>query len=308
MQYPKLKSLGWHLNFKIDFKHPALKRIFFLMIPSIIGLSVDQINSFIDTICASFLESGSITALYYSNRVMQLPLAIFGIALASVSLPALSKSYVQKDIGSFKNSLNFSIRLSLFALLPSMIGLNVIGFEIVRLLFERGRFDISASVITNSALFYYSLGLPAYAAAKIFANAFYAFEDTKTPVKMAAWAMIVHVLLCVILMRPLGVGGLAFATSIASYINAFLLAFSLNKKIGSFKLKQIFFCAGKTFICSCFGAAAAFFAVKVCKNLFVCVPFAVFCAVVVFILLSKLLRSEELNIFLSILKKTKQKN
>ncbi|MDR3112373.1 MAG: murein biosynthesis integral membrane protein MurJ [Elusimicrobiota bacterium] len=305
VQYPKLRFFGFHLKFKFNFNHPALKKVFFLMVPSVLGLSVDQINSFIDTICGSFLESGSITSLYYSNRIMQLPLAIFGIALASVSLPTLSESYVQKDISSFKKSLNFSIRLSLFALLPSMLGLSAIGFEAVRLLFERGHFDISNSIMTSTALFYYSLGLPAYSASKIFANAFYAFQDTKTPVKMAAWSMIAHVFLCVVLMRPLGVGGLAFATSIASYLNTFLLIFYLNKKIGSFGFKQIWYCVGKTFISSTLGAIAAFFAVKLCSNLLINVPIAILSAIVVFFLLSKLLKSEELEAFLSTLKTSK---
>jgi putative peptidoglycan lipid II flippase len=303
IQYPKLKSLGWSLGFQIDLKHPALKRIFLLMIPSIIGLSVDQINSFIDTICASFLEGGAITALYYSNRLMQLPLAIFGLALASASLPALSKAFVQKEYADFKNSLNYSIRLNLFALIPAAAGLMVIGFEIVRLLFERGRFDTAASVITNNALFYYSLGLPAYSSSKIFANAFYAFQDTKTPVKIAAWAMVVHVILCVVLMRSMGVGGLAFATSAASYFNSFLLAVCLKKRIGALGFRQIFFSSLKTFFAAVCSGIAAWYSVKISGNLFIAVPFAIAGSLIVFLIAAKFLKSEELNIFVNILKK-----
>ncbi|MDR0485883.1 MAG: murein biosynthesis integral membrane protein MurJ, partial [Elusimicrobiota bacterium] len=165
IQYPVLKKLGWGLHFHINFKHPAIKKIVFLMIPSVIGLSVDQINAFVDNICASFLANGSIAAMYYSNRVMQLPLAIFGLALASVSLPAMSKAAAVNDIKNIKESLNYSLRFSIFTLLPAAFGLMIIGFPIIRVLFERGSFDLNASIMTNSALFYYSLGIPAYSCA-----------------------------------------------------------------------------------------------------------------------------------------------
>ncbi|MDR2191330.1 MAG: murein biosynthesis integral membrane protein MurJ [Endomicrobium sp.] len=328
IQYPKLKSLGWTLKpqFKIRiankeedaqpelqlrslqpaaafYKHPGIKKIAFLMIPSIIGLSVDQINSFVDTICASFLASGSITALYYSNRLMQLPLAIFGLAFASVSLPAMSKAYAQKDFASFKNSLNYSIRFSVFALLPAMAGLMVIGLPIVKLLFEHGRFDAAASLATNRALFFYSLGLPSYAMAKIFANAFYSFQDTKTPVKAAAYSMLLHVVLCVVLMRFLDVGGLALATALASYFNLLLLIFWLKKRLGKIGLTKMFFSFAKSFAASILTAITAFYACKVSQNAFISVPVSIFAGASVFFITAKILKSQELKGFVQILKK-----
>ena len=227
MQYPTLRKLGWHLHFDFHFNHPGIKKIIFLMIPSIIGISVDQINTFVDTICASFLGNGAITALYYSNRLMQLPLAIFGLAMATVSLPMMSKSVATKNIEELKETLNFSIRVSIIALLPATVGLMAIGLPIIQVLFERGRFDTFASLLTNKALFYYVLGLPAFAITKIFANTFFSFQDTKTPVKIAFVVMFVHVILCVALMKPLGVGGLALATSACAYMNVFMLFYKL---------------------------------------------------------------------------------
>jgi putative peptidoglycan lipid II flippase len=322
IQYPKLKSLGWSLKLQFSefrvqssdtakagansvpfYKHPGIKRIAFLMIPSIIGLSVDQINSFVDTICASFLAGGSITALYYSNRVMQLPLAVFGLALASVSLPAMSKAYAQKDIASLKDSLNYSIRFSVFALLPAMAGLMAIGLPIVKLLFEHGNFNEAASLMTNNALFFYSLGLPAYAMAKIFANAFYSFQDTKTPVKAAAAAMILHVALCIILMRVLDVGGLALATAIASYFQLLLLILWLKKRLGKIGLKKILFSSIKSFIAAAATAAAAFFACKISQNEFISTPFSIFAGALIFFITAKLLKSEELQSLFQIFKK-----
>jgi len=313
IQYPKLKSLGWYLKLKftIDnepfYKHPGIKRIWILMIPAMIGLSVEQINSFIDTICASFLESGSITALYYSNRLMQMPLAIFGLAFATVSLPALSKAYALKDMSTYKDSLNHSIRFAVFALLPAAAGLMAIGLPSVRLLFEHGKFDYAASVMTNSALFYYSLGLPAYAMSKIFANAFYAFQDTKTPVKTAALAMILHVILCIILMFPMGVGGLALATAVASYFNMVLLIFYLRKRIGKIGLKKILLSGLKSFTAALATGISAWHAVKISANLFISVPFAIFVGTAIFAIIVKLLKSEEVDVFLQMFKKRQLK-
>jgi putative peptidoglycan lipid II flippase len=297
IQYPKLKSLGWHLKFMLDLKHPEIKKIAILMLPSLVGLSVDQINAFVDNICATLISSGAVSALYYSNRIMQLPLAIFGLAFAAVSLPAMSKAYVQNDMNALKNSLNYSVRFINFALLPAAAGLMAIGLPIIKFLFEHGRFSYVGSIMTNNALFYYSLGLPVYAAAKIFANAFYSFQDTKTPVKAAIWSMILHIVLCIILMRPMGVGGLALATALSSYFNFMMLAIYLRKRIGRFGLRLIIFSSCKSFISSIITAIAAWNACKVSDNLFVSVPAAIVLSLATFVVLSYILRSEELKIF-----------
>jgi putative peptidoglycan lipid II flippase len=297
VQYPKLKSLGWHLKFMLDLDHPGIKKIIILMLPSLIGLSVDQINAFVDNICATLISPGAVSALYYSNRVMQLPLAVFGLAFAAVSLPAMSKAYVQKDMAALKNSLNYSVRFINFALLPAAAGLMTIGLPIIKFLFEHGRFSYAASIMTNNALFYYSLGLPAYAAAKIFANAFYSFQDTKTPLKTAMRAMILHIFLCVILMRPIGVGGLALATALSSYFNFILLAVYLRRRIGRFGLRFIIFSFCKSFISSMITAIVAWNACKVSGNLFISVPAAIILSLLAFIVSSYILRSEELKTF-----------
>jgi putative peptidoglycan lipid II flippase len=297
IQYPKLKSLGWHLKFMFDLKHPGIKKIAILMLPSLIGLSVDQINAFIDNICATLISSGAVSAIYYSNRVMQLPLAIFGLAVAAVSLPAMSKAYAQNDMSALKNSLNYSVRFINFTLFPAAAGLMTIGLPIIKFLFEHGRFSYAGSLMTNNALFYYSLGLPAYAAAKIFANAFYSFQDTKTPVKTAIWAMILHIVLCIILRCPMGVGGLALATALSSYFNFMLLVIYLRKHIGRFGLRLIVFSSCKSFISSIITAIVAWNACKVSNNLFISVPAAIVLSLAAFVISSYILRSEELKTF-----------
>lgn len=310
MQYPTLRNLGWKLRFDFHFNHPGIKKIVFLMIPSIIGISVDQINTFVDTICASFLGNGAITALYYSNRLMQLPLAIFGLAMATVSLPMMSKSVATKNIDELKETLNFSIRVSIIALLPATVGLMAIGLPIIQVLFERGKFDNFASLLTNTALFYYVLGLPAFAITKIFANTFFSFQDTKTPVKIAFIVMFVHVILCVALMRPLGVGGLALATSLCAYMNVFMLFYKLKKKIGKIGAKKILLSSIKALVASGLMGIIAYqiMQIKVLPIL-VTLMISIICSIIAFIILLKILKSSEIEQLLSgINKKRNAKN
>jgi len=270
IQWPQIRNMGWHLKFKINFNHPGLKRIGLLMLPALIGLSVDQINAFVDTMLASSLEQGSITALYYSNRVMQLPLAIFGIAFSSVALPAMSKAVAEKNKPVLKETFNFAVRFIIFILVPSAIGLMVIGYPIIHVLFERGQFNRHATLLTNSAMFYYSLGLPAYAIAKVVASAFYSHQETRTPVKIAAMAMILNVILCLILMRYMGVGGLALASAVASYFNSGALLLILRKKIGLLGIRRIIKTTLKTLTA---GVVMAVFAYWVAFRLLANQPF-----------------------------------
>lgn len=231
-QLPGLLKEGYSLKLSKPFSHPEVKTVFVLMLPTLLGLCADQVNSFVDQLCASFLREGSVTALYNANRVMQLPLALFGIAVASVSLPALSKSAGQENIHEFKSLLSFSLRIANFVLIPSVIGLVVLGYPIVQTLFQHGKFTEDYSRLTFWALLPYSLGLPAYSAIKILASAFYAKKNTKTPVKVALWAMGLHVVMNLILMWPLGVAGLALATAASAWFQAILLFFYLRKDLG----------------------------------------------------------------------------
>jgi putative peptidoglycan lipid II flippase len=300
LQYTNLKKLGWHLKFKFNLSHPGVKKIVFLTLPTMIGLSVDQINVLIDDRFASYFTTGHIQALYLSNRLVQMPLAVFGLAFVSVSLPVMSRAYVKKDMPMFKSSLNYSLRLMIFILFPVMSGFMVIGLPIIRLLFEHGKFDLYGSLMVNDALFYYSLGLPAYAVTKILANAFYSFQNIKTPVKIAILAMIVHALLCIILSRPMGIRGLALATAVASYFNFILLGICLKKYIGNFGIKRILFSGLKSVTTSSIIGILAWYVCGTSKNLFISVPVAILSGVVILILISYILKSEELKPFLSI--------
>jgi len=269
----------------------------------LISRQLQQINALV--VCP-----GSVPVLYYSNRIMHTPLAIYGFSFASVSLSAMSKFFAQKDMTMLKSSLNYSIRLTVFALLPAAVGLMVIGLPIVKLLFEHGNFSASGSIMTNNALFYYSLGLPAYALSKIFANVFYSFQDTEMPVKTAVGAMILHIVLCVILMRPMGVGGLALATTVSSYFNLILLVVYLKKRIGELGLKQILFLSLKSLLAAILTGITSWNMCKISDNLIIAVPIATISGFIVFITVPYILnidslKVEPLKIFLSIFSKHK---
>jgi len=230
---------------------------------------------------------------------MQLPLAIFGLALATVSLPMMSKSVAQKNIVDMKETLNVSIRFSIVLLVPATIALIVLGLPMIKVLFERGRFDHAASLVTNSALLYYSLGLPAYAIAKILANTFFSFQNTKTPVKVAFVVMLIHVLLCVILMQPLGVGGLALATSICAYLNSAMLLYKLRIKIGRIGIYKILNSTFKNLIASAVMGIVCYFIIQIKIPLFLSLTIAIIAGLLIFIGVSKLIKSPEIEQLLS---------
>ena len=306
VQVPAVRKNGFKFKTNFNFNHPGLKQMFLMMIPAMWGISIDQINAFVDTICASFLREGSVTALYYSNRVMQLPLALFGLAVASVSLPLMSASVSKKNTDEMKKILAFSVKISSLAIIPAMAGLIVLGKPIIKLLFEHGKFDAAATAITNSALVFYAIGLPAYSITKIFVSSFYSMKETKTPVKIATLSMLTNVVLNVTLMGPMGVGGLALATSVAAWLNASLLFYFLRKRIGRVGGRSIFECVMKIIIATAGMSICCYFAAYHLFNRLILSVFgSITIGVAVYILLTKLLKIDEMNSILSILKREK---
>ncbi|MBI4397391.1 MAG: murein biosynthesis integral membrane protein MurJ, partial [Elusimicrobia bacterium] len=213
-------------------RHPEVMKVGRAILPAVWGLSVDQINAFADTVCASFLIQGSVTALYNSNRLMQFPLALFGIAMSTAALPSLSASASRQDWKEMKETLNFSLRLVFFTVLPAMVGLIVMGTPIIELLFEHGRFTHRETVLTNAALVAYCLGLPAYTSVRVLVSSFYAMKDTGTPVHVATFCLLINMAGNLALMWRWGVGGLALATALASFANATALFWILRKRLG----------------------------------------------------------------------------
>lgn len=229
---------------------PEIKKIGTLIVPVALGSGVRQINVFVDQVCASFLVDGSIMALYYANRLYQLPLALFGLSIATVALPNMSRSVAAGDLTQLKKTFSLSLRMMGLAILPSSVGLIVLGKPIIKMLFEHGLFTSRGTDLTFLALVFFAFGLIFFAGARIVASAFYALQDTKTPVKIGILAMILNALLNIILMQFLSVGGLALATSISSAFNMIALLYLLRRRIGVIGAKNILFSLEKSFLAS----------------------------------------------------------
>jgi putative peptidoglycan lipid II flippase len=238
-QLPSFFKNGYSLTPQYDFRHPGLKKIFILILPATMGMAVAQINIFISTILASYLTEGSITYLYYSMRLIQFPIGIFGVAMGMAVLPALSVHAAKGDFDSLRSDFSFALRLLFFMTIPAMAGLIALREPIVNILFQRGRFDYAATIGTSQALLFYSLGIWAMVGVRIVTVSFYSMQDTKTPVKVAVIALLTNILLSLIFLGPLKHSGLALANAIASSVNFTALFFMLRKKLGRVEGKKI---------------------------------------------------------------------
>jgi putative peptidoglycan lipid II flippase len=230
------------------FCHPGLKRIGLLLIPMTAVLAANQINIFISTILASYLVDGSISYLYYSMRLIQFPVGIFGVAMGMAVLPTLSEHAAKKEFGVLKDDFSFALRLLFFITVPAMVGLIALRIPIISALFQHGEFTHTATVSTADALMYYSLGIWAMVGVRILNSTFYSMQDTKTPFRIMVCGVAINILCSVALMSPLKYSGLAFANSIAAMFNFVLLFYFLRKKLGGVGTRRIVVSFAKTVI------------------------------------------------------------
>ena len=207
-----------------------LKKFFRLFFPGVIGSGVIQLNIIIGTIIASFLPVGAISHIYYADRLNQLPLAIFGIAMGIVLLPGLSKAIKNDNKKEINDTQNRSLEFALLISLPSAVGLYILSTPIIHVLFERGAFLAEDTLYTAQVLSIFSLGLPAYILIKILVTCFFAREDTKTPLYVAVVSVIINVVLSLLLISTMREMGIALATAISAWVNAFLLFIILQFK------------------------------------------------------------------------------
>lgn len=239
-QLPSLLRSGYMRKITLKLT-TEVKKVGWLIVPVAVGSGVRQINVLVDQVCATFLEKGSVTALYYANRLYQLPLALFGLSIVTVSLPAMSTAAAKNDINELKKNFSQSMRLVLFSLVPASIGLMIMGKPIIRMLFEHGVFGREGTQLTNLALVFYASGLVFFAGLRVTAAVFYALQDTRTPMKIGIMAMMANTCMNVIFMQFLQVGGLSLATSISAAFNMILLAHFLRKRIGPLGISKLLF-------------------------------------------------------------------
>ncbi len=208
----------------------GVKKVGKLIIPAIYGVSVAQVSVFVNTILASFLITGSISWLYYADRLMEFPVGVFGIALSTVILPHLSRIRHEAAGNAFSSSLDWASRWVVLICIPAMIGLVMLAEALVATIFYHGDFTTNGVRMTALSLIAFSVGMPAIVMVKVHATGFFAHQDTRTPVKVAMYAMALNIVCCLILVMPLKHVGLALATSLSMFFNAIWLFLLLWRK------------------------------------------------------------------------------
>lgn len=250
LQLPVLSRKGFPLRPRFGFSHTAVRRIALLMGPSVFGVGVYYLNITVGNILASLLPQGSVSYLYYAQRLFEFPQGIFTVSVAQAVLPTMSRQAAAGEIDELKQSLGFGLRLTLFITVPATFGLLVCATPIFALLFMGGEFTYDKAVQCGQALFYYSLGLSLVALVRVLVPAFYSLKDTRTPVLIAFAAFLLNLLCSLLLMGPLRHGGLALASSLSAFGNLLLLGYYLRRKIGPFGGRTIGLAGGKALLAS----------------------------------------------------------
>ncbi|WP_096895623.1 murein biosynthesis integral membrane protein MurJ [Candidatus Scalindua japonica] len=323
MQIPVLKKEGITFKPSFSFSHPGLKRIMALMLPIIFGLAVVQINVLMDSFIAiafakhpggnesfSFagmtipypLETGAASVLYYGDRLIQFPLGVFGIAMATAVFPFFSTYAARKDWTNFTNTFNQAVRVVLFIGIPASAGLILLRRPLVELFYERNAFTAESTFRTATVILFYSIGVWAYSASHVIIRAFYSIQDTKTPVKVGASMVSLNLVLNLTLIWFLHEGGLALATAISATIQIIIMFILLHKKLNITGHKQIITSAFKTLIATFLMYVTCWIMLKampdsngklMIKLMRLLIPLA--SALITFFTVSLLLKSEELR-------------
>jgi len=250
LQWPFLRKAGVQFKIRFNFRHPGLKQIGILMIPAIFGAGIATINVFVGTILASMLPGGSVTYLFYADRIMELPLGVFAIAIGTASLPSFSKHVAAGNIDELKNSISFSLRLMLFLTVPATFALMALNMPIISVLFQRGVFNTQAAIYTSEALFFYAMGLWAFSIVRVFVQSFYSLQDAKWPMRAAIISFVINLVASLALMYSMKHKGLALANSLSAIVNVFILSFVLRKKIGKFLDRSFYMSVSKIILSS----------------------------------------------------------
>jgi putative peptidoglycan lipid II flippase len=265
IQVPKLVQKGMRFKFGISFRHQGIRDVAKLLIPRFIGIGVSQFNFFVDTffVSAAMMPRGSLTALYVADRVMELVLGGYAIAVATAILPMMSHQAASNEYEALKKTLTFAVRIVAFITIPAALGLMILREPIIRVLFQHGQFVAESTKLTARALLYYAIGLPALASVKLIVSAFYSARDTKTPVVVAAISFALNIVLNVIFMEfffnKLKNGGPALATSLACYFDFFVLFAIFRFRYGALGTIQMIRSFSKIFLCAGIMGVACWF-------------------------------------------------
>ena len=233
IQFPALKRIGWMPKLSFKFNHPAIGQTLKLFGPALLGVAAIQINILVGTILATLLPAGAVSYLYYADRIVQLPLALFGIAMGTALLPTLSEHLAAGRPDDAKHDLRSGLAWLTWITLPAVAGLFMLAEPIIATLFEHGKFSHEATIATADALKAYGVGLIAFCWVRVLSTACYAGKDARSPMRFAVIGVIANIILSIILMQSLAHVGLALATSLAAFLNVGLLIHHLHKERGA---------------------------------------------------------------------------
>jgi len=233
---PALSPVMWNISIiaaALGLRSFFAEPITALAVGVLIG-GVLQLSLFVGSTLASMLPGGSVTYLFYADRIMELPLGVFAIAIGTAVLPSFSRHVAAGNMDELKSSISFSLRLMLFLTIPSTFALMALNLPIISVLFQRGAFNTQAAIYTSQALFFYGMGLWAFSIVRVFVQSFYSLQDAKWPMRAAIIAFVINLIFSLALMYPMRHKGLALANSLSAVFNVFILSFVLRKKIGKF--------------------------------------------------------------------------
>ncbi len=257
IQIPETKRTGFRYKFIFYLKDKYIKKVIFLSLPVFVGIAINDLNAIVDRTLASSLVEGSISALSYANKLNSLILGVFVTAITTVIFPLLAEESNNDNIKGMKKIMGYGVNIILLITIPATVGLIVLAKPIVEVAFQRGEFDVTATLMTSKALIFYSLGLVAMALRLLITRVYYSLQDTKTPMINGAISAVFNIVLNLILVKFMAHAGLAFATSIATTIATLLIFYDLKKKIGSLGTKSYIKCGLKSGLASAIMGIAA---------------------------------------------------
>ncbi len=239
VQFPQLWTRGFRYKPKFDFQNPGVRSMVKLMLPALFAIGIVRINLIVSSALASLVGPGTITILNYAERLLQLPMGIFGYAIATAIMPLVSTYAARGEIDKVRSSLPFGLRLTLLVALPSMIILTVLGLPVTRLIYEHGAFTAADTWGTGTTLMAFALGLPAFIGLQIVLPFLYSMKIPKGAVIAALWAMVANVIASFSLVWSMGSVGLGLANALAGYVNLVVMLLYLRRKLGRLELRQM---------------------------------------------------------------------
>ena len=307
------KHVGvWRPNFHL--RDPHIRASFWLLMPVVLGQSAGEVNKLVDTMFGASMGPDVVNAFYYSNRLIQLPLSVFGIAISSAILPSISRAATRGEFSDIRETLMQGLRQCYFFICPTIVTFLVMPGPIVALLFQRGEFKPINTSLTAVALAYFSLGLLCFAWVKIAVAGFYAVQDTRTPVKIAVGSVILNIALILILSRPMGYRGLALATTLSYSANFLALFTLLCRRYGRLWDRALLSALGRVTLASVMMGVILFYAYNGIERFFpvsslfsrvTCVGYALATGAVAYAAFCAILRVPDVKVFASVLKRAK---